>query len=110
MFSNPFIVRIDCIINLSNKVFLFKRFNYIIICSTNLNRVIIVKHDGVELGILADEITGNINININDLQSKTSTITKVENDFIIGITNDRLVVIDIKEFLLNDKLIINEEV
>ncbi len=77
---------------------------------TNLNRVIIVKYDDIELGILADEITGNMNININNLQSKTSTITKVENDFIVGISEDRLIVLDIKEFLLNDKLIVNEEV
>jgi purine-binding chemotaxis protein CheW len=77
---------------------------------TNLNRVIIVKHDGIELGILADEIAGSMQIYFDKLQSKISTITEVKDDFIIGITEDRLIVLDIKEFLLNEKLIINEEV
>ena len=77
---------------------------------TNLNRVIIVKHDGIELGILADEIAGSMQISLNKLQSKITTITEVQDDFIIGVTEDRLIVLDIKEFLLNEKLIINEEV
>lgn len=77
---------------------------------TNLNRVIIVNHDGIELGILADEIAGNNEIYVDKLQSKITTITELQDDFIIGITEDRLIVLDIEEFLLNEKLIINEEV
>ena len=77
---------------------------------TNLNRVIIVKHDGIELGILADEIIGSPIISLNKLQRSITTITEVQDDYIIGVTEDRLIVFDIKEFLLNEKLIINEEV
>lgn len=76
---------------------------------TNLNRVIIVKHQGVELGILTDEIVGSMQIYLNKLQSKITTITEVQDDFIIGVTEERLIVLDIKEFLLNEKLIVNEE-
>ena len=77
---------------------------------TNLNRVIIVKHQGVELGILTDEIVGSMQVYLNKLQSKITTITEVHDDFIIGVTEERLIVLDIKEFLLNEKLIVNEEV
>ncbi len=77
---------------------------------TNLNKVIIVKHDGIELGILIDEIIGSKKISSNKLQSKITSITELRDDFIYGVTEDRLIVLDIKKFLLNDKLIINEEV
>lgn len=77
---------------------------------TNLNRVIVVNHNDIELGILADEIIGSPQIYYNTLQSKITNITQVQDDYIIGVTKDRLIVLDIKEFLLNEKLIINEEV
>lgn len=77
---------------------------------TNLNRVIIINHNGIELGILADEIVGTMQISLNKLQSKITTITEVQDDFIVGVTEERLIVLDIKEFLLNEKLIVNEEV
>ncbi|MBT3386052.1 MAG: purine-binding chemotaxis protein CheW [Prolixibacteraceae bacterium] len=77
---------------------------------TNLNRVVIIKYNGVELGILADEIVGNTKIQLNKLQSKIKTITDIHNGFILGVTKERLIVLDIKEFLLNKKLIIDDEV
>ena len=77
---------------------------------TNLNRVIIIKHEDIELGILADEIIGTPQISLDDLQASVTSITEVQDDYIIGVSEDRLIVLDVKEFLMNEKLIINEEV
>ena len=77
---------------------------------TELNRVIVVKHQDIELGILADEIIGSTNIFPDKLQTSIPTITGINNDFLMGITEDRLIIFNIKEFLLNDKIIINENV
>ena len=77
---------------------------------TELNRVMVVKHEGVELGILADEIIGSTHIFPDKLQKTISTITGINNDYLMGVTEDRLIILNIKEFLLNKKIIINEDV
>ncbi len=77
---------------------------------SNLNRVIVVKHRDIELGILADEISGNTIINIDKLQTKVSTISEANKKFIIGVTDERLIVLDVRELLLSDRIIIDEEV
>ena len=77
---------------------------------TELNRVVIVKYEDIELGILADEIIGSTQIFPDKLQSSIPTITDIRNDYLLGVTQDRLIIFNIKEFLLNEKIIINEEV
>ena len=77
---------------------------------TNLNKVIVVKYNDIELGILADEIYGNIIIDLDNLQTKVTTISEVNNNFIIGVSKERLILLDIKELLANDKIIINDEI
>lgn len=77
---------------------------------TNLNRVIVLKHQDIELGILVDEIIGSTYIFPDKLQTTISTITGINNDYLMGVTEDRLIILNIKEFLLNEKIVINKEV
>lgn len=77
---------------------------------TELNRVIVVKHQDIELGILTDEIIGSTHIFPDKLQSSIAAITDIRNDYLMGVTQDRLIILNIKKFLLNEKIIINEEV
>ncbi|OYT17114.1 MAG: chemotaxis protein CheW [Bacteroidetes bacterium 4572_77] len=77
---------------------------------TNLNKVIIVKYNDIEIGILADDILGNFNIQLEELQTEVTTITEVDDSFIIGVTNSRVVVLDIKKLLLSDIIVVNEVV
>ncbi|MBI9067835.1 MAG: chemotaxis protein CheW [Salinivirgaceae bacterium] len=75
---------------------------------TNLCKVIIVNHNGIELGILADEVNGSRQIFHKQLLSKMATVSNIQSDFIKGITKDRIIVLDMKAFLENEKIIINE--
>lgn len=77
---------------------------------TELNRVIIVKYEDIELGILTDEIIGSTHIFPDKLQSSIPVIADIHNDYLMGVTRDRLMILNIKEFLLSEKIIINEEV
>ncbi|MBI9068212.1 MAG: chemotaxis protein CheW [Salinivirgaceae bacterium] len=78
--------------------------------TANIKKVIIVKHSDIELGIIADEILGNSIIQLNEIQTKVTSITDVNKNFITGVTNKKLIVLDIKELLLSEKIIINEEI
>ncbi len=102
------------IINVRGKIIavinINKFFNLLEKSITKLNRVIVVKHQDIELGILADEIIGSTHIFPDKLQTTIPTITGINNDYLLGVTEDRLIIFNIKEFLLNDKIIINENV
>lgn len=77
---------------------------------TNLNKVIVVRKDTVELGILADEIIGIRNIPVNELQPPLSTMSGIHAEYLKGVTGERLIVLDMGSFLIDKRLIVNEEV
>lgn len=75
---------------------------------TNLNKVIVLKYEDIEFGILVDEIIGNKNINIQTLQKNITSVTDIPESFIQGISHSDIIVLDIIMLLKNDKIIINE--
>ena len=77
---------------------------------TNLNRIILLKYQDIELGILADEITGSTHIYPDKLQATITTLTGIKNDYLSGITKDRLILLNIKKILTSEMIIINEEI
>ncbi|MCK9392241.1 MAG: chemotaxis protein CheW [Syntrophales bacterium] len=77
---------------------------------TNLNKVIVVRKDAIELGILADEIIGIRNILVSELQPPLSTMTGIHAEYLKGVTGKRLMVLDMGRFLTDKKLIVQEEI
>jgi purine-binding chemotaxis protein CheW len=77
---------------------------------TNLNKVIVVRKDAMELGILADEIIGIRIIPVNDLQPPLLTMTGIHAEYLKGVTGERLIVLDMERFLTDRKLIVQEEI
>jgi len=77
---------------------------------TNLNKVIVVRKDAMELGILADEIIGIRNLPLNELQPPLSTMTGIHAEYLRGVTGERLIVLDMERFLTDRKLIVQEEI
>lgn len=77
---------------------------------SDINRLIVVKHKDIELCILTDNIVGNVIIELESLQKNVTTITDLPANYIAGVTNDGLIVLNIKELLEGDRIIINEEV
>lgn len=75
---------------------------------TNLNRVIVVQHEGLEVGILADDIYNERVIYLEELQDDVSSITQENAEFIAGIESDGLIVLDIKTILSSDKIVVDE--
>ena len=76
---------------------------------TNLNKVIVVRKDAMELGILADEIIGIRNIPASRLHPPLPTMTGIHAEYLKGVTGERLIVLDM-EISDRQKLIVHEEV
>jgi purine-binding chemotaxis protein CheW len=77
---------------------------------TDLHRVILVRGNDLELGLLADVIVGVRSVAADRLQPSLPTLTGIRADFLKGITDERLVVLDLDRILLDPKIIVHEEV
>ena len=77
---------------------------------TNLNRVIVVRNEDMELGILADEIIGIKSIFGDDIKPPPATITGIGAEYLKGVTEDRLIVLDADKVLSDKRLVVHEEV
>jgi len=76
---------------------------------TDLNKVIIVHDDFMEFGILADAILGVRLIPVRELQPSLPTLTEVRADYLKGVTEERLVVLDGGAILSDRRIVVHEE-
>jgi purine-binding chemotaxis protein CheW len=74
------------------------------------NKAIIVHNETMEFGILADQILGVKKVMIDSIQTSIPTLTGIHLDFLKGVTNDRLVILDGNKLLENKNLIVHDEV
>lgn len=77
---------------------------------SNLNRVILLEEGEIVIGILADFIGGVINVDKNIITKSLPTLKGIREDFLLGITPERMVIIDTQKLLHDPKLIINDEI
>ncbi|TAN45771.1 MAG: chemotaxis protein CheW [Nitrospirae bacterium] len=77
---------------------------------TDLDKVIILNNDTMEFGILADAVLGARLLPVRELQPSLPTLTEVRAEYLKGVTEDRLVVLDAEKILSDKKIIVHEEV
>ncbi|MEQ8186360.1 MAG: chemotaxis protein CheW [Candidatus Eremiobacterota bacterium] len=77
---------------------------------TELNKVIILKTDDMEVGILADSITGVTCVDIDGLQTFLPGLTDIGAEYLKGIAEGPLIILDGEKILSDKKLIVSEEV
>ncbi|HLO27283.1 MAG TPA: chemotaxis protein CheW [Geobacteraceae bacterium] len=77
---------------------------------TDLNKVIIIHDEAMEFGILADVVLGVRMVPLAGLQPSLPTLTGVREEYLQGVTNERLVVLDGKKLLNDRRLVVHEEI
>jgi purine-binding chemotaxis protein CheW len=77
---------------------------------TDLHRIILVRGNDLELGLLADVIVGVRTIPVDSLQASLPTLTGIRSEYLKGVTAERLVVLDLARILADPKIIVHEEV
>jgi purine-binding chemotaxis protein CheW len=75
---------------------------------TDLNKVIVVRTNQMELGILADAVLGVRSIALKEFQTSLPTLTGIRAEYLKGITKDPLVVLDIDKILCDEKIVVND--
>lgn len=75
-----------------------------------LNKVIILKSESMEFGVLADTILGVRTIPVAALQAGLPTFTGVREEYLRGVTVDRTAVLDAGSILSDKKIVVDEDV
>ena len=76
---------------------------------TDLNKVIILSDGVMEFGILADAVVDVRHIPLGEIQSGLPTLTGIREDYLRGVTAERLVILDAAKLLTDNNIIVHEE-
>lgn len=76
---------------------------------TDLHRVILVRGDDIELGVLADSTHGVHDIPAASLQPSLPTLTGIRAQYLLGITATRVVVLDFDRILSDPSIIVRQD-
>ena len=76
---------------------------------TDLDRILILRSDEKEFGILADEILGVQSIPISDIQPSLPTLSGIRDKYLKGITVERIVILNGEKILSDTEIVVHEE-
>lgn len=76
---------------------------------TDLNKLIVLESEGMVFGIVADAISGVRRIQHAGIQPSLPTLTGIREDYLLGVTAERVVILDAEKLLTDEKLIVQEK-
>lgn len=76
---------------------------------SDYNRVIVLKNDNMEFGMLADRVSGMKMINTEDIHPPPSTVGGIGADFLLGVLPGPLILINAKKVLTDPRMIVGSE-
>jgi purine-binding chemotaxis protein CheW len=77
---------------------------------TDLNKVIVLESGDMVFGIVADVVSGVRRISRAGIQPSLPTLTGIREDYLLGVTAERVVILDAEKLLTDEKLIVKEQV
>ncbi|MBU5614074.1 chemotaxis protein CheW [Geomonas azotofigens] len=76
----------------------------------DLNRVIVVGDEGMEFGVLADRVVGTMSLTADELLPIPDTFTGPREEFVAGVTAERMALLDMGRILADPRMVVHEEV
>ncbi|WP_224982390.1 chemotaxis protein CheW [Geomonas agri] len=77
---------------------------------SDLNRVIVVGNEQMEFGVLADSIVGTRTVAPGALLPIPDTFTGPREEYVAGVTEQRLALLDMGRILADPRMVVHEEV
>lgn len=77
---------------------------------TDLNKLIVLESGDMAFGILADGIAGVRRVASAGMQPSLPTLTGIREEYLMGVTPERIVVLDAEKLLADEKIIVQEQV
>lgn len=76
---------------------------------SDLNKVIILHGKNTEFGLLADNVLGMRKVALDALRPALPTLAGIRKDYLKGIAQDRVAVLDARALLEDEKIMVREE-
>ncbi len=77
---------------------------------TERTKVILVNAAGLQVGILADDVSGATNIPLSDVRPALASQSAAKEEYIQGVTRDMMIVLNLEALLHDERVIVREEV
>jgi purine-binding chemotaxis protein CheW len=77
---------------------------------TDLTKVILVNAAGLEVGILADDVSGAISVPLAEIKPPLAVQATVKEEYVQGVTKDMLVILNLEALMGDERIIVHEEV
>ena len=77
---------------------------------TPLTKVILVEAAGLEVGILADDVSGAASVPIGDIKPPLAAQSSSKEEYILGVTQKMLIILNLEALLRDDRIIVRQEV
>ena len=77
---------------------------------SDLSKVVILRSEAMEFGVLADSIAGTRVLPVHELQPSLPTLTGIREEYLRGVTADRTVILDAGKLLSDPKIVVHEQV
>lgn len=75
----------------------------------DLNKVIILSNGEMEFGLLVDVVAGVRRVSLQEIQPSLPTLTGLRQEYLRGITSQRLVILDVAKILADPRVVVREE-
>ena len=77
---------------------------------TEDTKVILVASAGLEVGVLADDILGEISIHQTEIKAPLATRASLKEEYVQGVTKEMLSILNLEALLSDESIIVHEEV
>jgi purine-binding chemotaxis protein CheW len=77
---------------------------------TDMHRIVLVRGNDLELGLLADVIVGVREMARESLQPSLATLTGIRAQYLLGVTDQHLIVLDLDRILADPRILIHDDV
>jgi purine-binding chemotaxis protein CheW len=77
---------------------------------TDLHRIVVVRGQGLELGLLADTVTTVRRLSRASLAPSLPTLTEIGAGYLLGVNEERLVVLDLDRVFEDPRIVLDEDV
>ena len=77
---------------------------------TDLNKIIVLQSGNMVFGILADAILGVRRVLVTDIQPSLPTLTGIREEYLRGVTPERMVILDAEKLLSDENIVVQEQV
>ena len=75
-----------------------------------LNKVIILRNEQMEFGILADVVHGTQTIDVEDIRAIPHTVSGIGEEYLMGVTKEHLIILSADNLLSDKSIVVNDEV